>query len=300
MRVHRETRSDDPIAGTDEDLTIAATSFLEQYGAQRFFLYLHYMDVHQYVYDESSAQFGTSYADIYDQSIHWVDRLIGVLFDALERQKLLARTIVVIAADHGEAFLEHGREGHAQDLHEEVTHVPLIVLPPFLLEPGVRVKETVSNADIWPTLLDLLGLPPLPGADGRSLVPLVLAAGGSRAPEAARSAELVRPVFAQLVRGWGRPKAKDSASLVSVTDRGQRLLTAVSGRAPTELYDRTADPGEQRDLAAQRPDDAKRLRALVDGYAKDAAPPWGATPHEVELDELRLNHLRALGYAVEP
>jgi arylsulfatase A-like enzyme len=300
MLVHRETRSGDPIAGTDEDLTIAATSFLEQFGAQRFFLYLHYMDVHQYVYDESSALFGTSYADIYDQSIHWVDRLIGVLFDALERQKLLSRTIVVIAADHGEAFLEHGREGHAQDLHQEVTHVPLIVLPPFLLEPGVRVKQTVSNADVWPTLLDLLGLPPLPGADGRSLVSLVLAAAGSRAPEAARAAELERPVFAQLVRGWGRPKAKDTASLVSVTERGQRLFTAVSGRAPTELYDRVSDPGEKRNLTAEKPDDAKRLRALVDGYAKDAEPPWGAAPREVELDELRLNHLRALGYAVDP
>ena len=87
---------------------------------------------------------------------------------------------------------------------------------------------------------------------------------------------------------------------MSVTDRGQRLLTAVSGHAPTELYGRTDDPGERRDLAAAKPDDAKRLRVLVDGYAKQSAPPWGASPREVELDELRLNHLRALGYVVEP
>ncbi len=84
MRVYRESRTPNPIAGTDEDLTIAATSFLEKFGSNRFFLYLHYMDVHQYVYDESSALFGTSYSDIYDQSIRWVDRLIGVLLDELE------------------------------------------------------------------------------------------------------------------------------------------------------------------------------------------------------------------------
>src|SRR5258705_11354817 len=137
------------------------------------------MDVQHIVYYESSAIFGTSYSDIYDQSIHWVDHLIGALFDELERLDLLSRTIVVIAADHGEAFLEHGREGHAQDLYGEVTHVPLIIIPPFLLEPGVRVHATVSNADLWPTLLELVGLPPLPGADGRSLVPLVLAAAGA-------------------------------------------------------------------------------------------------------------------------
>src|SRR5262249_17914250 len=158
MRVYRESRTPNPIAGTDEDLTISATGFLEKFGAQRFFLYLHYMDVHQYVYDESSALFGTSYSDIYDQSVHWVDRLVGVLLDELEHLDLLSPTIGVIAADHGEAFLEHGREGHAQDLHGEVTHVPLIILPPFLLDPGVRVRATVSNADVWPTLLDLVGL----------------------------------------------------------------------------------------------------------------------------------------------
>jgi arylsulfatase A-like enzyme len=298
MRIYRESRNPNPIAGTDEDLTISATDFLQRFGAQRFFLYLHYMDVHQYVYDEAAAIFGTSYSDIYDQSIRWVDRLVGVLLDELERQDLLQRTVVVIAADHGEAFLEHGREGHAQDLHGEVTHVPLVILPPFLLEPGVRVRTTVSNADVWPTLLDLLGLPPLPNADGRSLVPLVLAAGGAGEP--ADAASLERPVFAQLERGWGQPRVKNSASLVSVTDHGLRLLTALSGKAPTELFDRVADPTEQHDLAAADPGAAKRLRALVHDYAKDARAPWGVRPREVELDELRLNHLRALGYVIDP
>jgi arylsulfatase A-like enzyme len=297
LRIYRESRSPNPIAGTDEDLTISATGFLEKFGDQRFFLYLHYMDVHQYVYDESSAIFGTSYSDIYDQSIRWVDHLVGVLLDALERQGLLQRTLVVIAADHGEAFLEHGREGHAQDLHGEVTQVPLILLPPFLLEPGIRVGATVSNADLWPTVLDLAGLPPLPGADGRSLVPLVLAAAGVDGSDAAA---LERPVFAQLERGWGRPQAKNSASLVSVTDGNLRLLATLSGEPAPRLYDRAADPTEQRDLAATDSAATARLRALVDDYAKSGKPPWGAAPREVELDELRLNHLRALGYVIDP
>ena len=298
LRIHRESRTPNPIAGTDEDLTISATGFLEKFGAQRFLLYLHYMDVHQYVYDESSAIFGTSYSDIYDQSIRWVDRLVGVLLDALERQGLLERTIVVIAADHGEAFLEHGREGHAQDLHGEVTHVPLIILPPFLLDPGIRVRATVSNADVWPTLLDLVGLPPLPDADGRSLVPLVLAAAG--AAPAVEAAARERPVFAQLERGWGRPHAKNTASLVSVTDGNLRLLTALAGKAPPQLFDRAADPAERRDLAASDPESVRRLRALLDDYAKRTQTPWGVAPREVELDELRLNHLRALGYVLDP
>jgi len=235
--------------------------------------------------------------DIYDQSIRWVDRLVGVLFDELESQGLLQRTLVVIAADHGEAFLEHGREGHAQDLHGEVTRVPLILLPPFLIEPGVRVRTTVSNADVWPTLLELVGLPPLPGADGRSLVPLVLAAAGAGGGDGAPAE---RPVFAQLERGWGRPRAKNSASLVSVTDGKLRLLATLSGKNPPQLFDRAADPIERHNLAKSDAADVKRLSALVDDYAKGAHTPWGVAPREVELDELRLNHLRALGYVVDP
>jgi hypothetical protein len=147
-------------------------------------------------------------------------------------------------------------------------------------------------------VLDLVGLPPLPGADGRSLVPLILAAGGARsAPD---PAEADRPVFAQLVRGWGRPKLDHPAALVSVTDGGMRLLTTLPGEGPAELYDRTADPGERNDLAQAEPEAAQRLLGLVQRYAADARAPWGAPPPEVQLDELRLNHLRALGYVVEP
>jgi arylsulfatase A-like enzyme len=297
IRIHRESRSPNPLAGSDEDLTIAALDFLERFGGQRFFLYMHYMDIHQYVYDEEAAIFGTSYSDIYDQSIHWTDRLVGVLLDRLEQMDLLERTIVVIAADHGEAFLEHGREGHAQDLHDEVTRVPLIILPPFLLDPGVRVKTTVSNVDVWPTVLDLVGLSPLPDSDGRSLVPLILAAGGARGVDPAELEP--RPAFAQLVRGWGRPQLEHPASFVSVTDRGMRLFTLLPDAAPAELYDRTADPGERKNLAAAEPAAVERLLGLVRGYAAHAQPPWGSPAPEVELDELRLNHLRALGYAVE-
>ena len=296
VRLHREARTVGPVAGTDEDLTISALAFLDQFGDERFFLYLHYMDVHQYVYDEAAAIFGNGYSDIYDQSIRWVDRLIGVLLEALEEKGLLTRTLVVIAADHGEAFLEHGFEGHARDLHEEVTHVPLILLPPFLLEPGVRVRTTVANVDVWPTLLDLLGLPPLPDADGRSLVSLVFEAGG--APSAGASAQPARPAFAQLLRGWGRTRQKASPSIVAVTHAGKRLF-ASSSSGELQLFDRAADPGEQKNLAEADPQAAAQLKGLIDGYAA-SAPAWGGEPERVELDELRLNHLRALGYLARP
>ncbi len=295
--IQRRTRSPHPLTGTDEDLTLAALDFLERFGEQRFFLYLHYMDVHQYAYDEQSAIFGTSYSDAYDQALHWTDRLIGALLLDLERRGVLDRTLVVIASDHGEAFLEHGYEGHARNLYEEVTHVPLIILPPFLLDPGVRVTATLSNADVWPTLLDILGLPPLPSADGVSVLPLVLEAGGE-AP-GADAERLERPVFSQLARGWGTPKTGDRP-LVSVTWRGKRLIARLDRPERVELYDHALDPAETNDLYRDDPQAAEPLLALVERYRADAKPSWDAPPREVELDELRLNQLRALGYAIEP
>jgi arylsulfatase A-like enzyme len=245
------------------------------------------------VYDDHSAIFGTSYSDVYDQSINWTDRLVGLFLQELDRRDLLDRTIVVLASDHGEAFREHGFEGHARNLYGEVSRVPFVIALPFLLEPGVRVSQTVSNVDIWPTVLDLVGLPPLPGADGVSLLPLVRAAGGL---DPAGPVE-PRPAFAQLARGWGNPKA-DAESIVSVTHDGRRLIVNLDDPKESELYDHINDPTDQKNLIAEDPESAKALRQLIDDYAKKTDSPWGKAPGEAELDELRLNHLRALGYVV--
>ena len=296
-RIRRRTHA--PMAtltGSDEELTISAIDFLEQFGQERFFLYLHYMDIHQYVYDEQAAIFGTSYSDAYDQAIHWTDRLVGSLLSKLDSIGVLDRTLVVIASDHGEAFQEHGCEGHARNLYQEVVNVPFILLPPFLLEPGVRVSETISNADIWPTLLDIVGLPPIPGADGRSMLPLVLKAGGARNPPSSDGLE--RPVFAQLTRGWGNPGAP-ARPLVSVTHAGKRLMVDLDDSEKVEYYDRSVDVAETHDMWEERREEAQALRDLVVHYQEEARSPWGVAPEEVELDELRLNHLRALGYVIK-
>ena len=295
-RVHRASQSPNPLGGSDEDLTLAAQDFLDQWSRERFFLYLHYMDVHQYVYDERSALFGTRYTDAYDQAIRWTDSLVGALVHHLEERGVLDRTLLVIAADHGEAFEEHGFEGHARDLHVETTHVPLILVLPFLLDPPIRVTETISNADLWPTVLDLLGLPALPGADGRSALPLVrraakLATPGTNQPE--------RPVFAQIARGWGNPR-RPPTPIQSVTFSGQRLIETRTQPTRLQYFDREHDRAEQRDLAKERPDAVAPLHALLEEYRQSARSPWGEPPVEVELDEMRLNQLRALGYVIKP
>jgi arylsulfatase A-like enzyme len=284
------------LQGTDEDLTTSAIEFLDNFRGRRFFLYLHYMDVHQYLYDDKAPSFGTSYSDIYDQSINWVDRLIGHLVEALIDRELLAKTLIVLAADHGEAFNEHGSEGHARNLYEEVIHVPLLLIPPFTIEGGVRVSEPVANIDVWPTALDLVGLE-LPHAEGRSLVPLILEAAGAPVPAGGDGLH-GRALFSQLNRGWGRPKTP-SRPLIGVSRGGWQLFHDAEQPARDELYDRARDPGQRANLAAARPEEKAELTRLAQEYLEGAASPWGVETPEVELNEMQLGQLRALGYVVE-
>ncbi len=293
-RLQRRSPGAASIGGTDEDVFTAARDFLEHFGREKFFLYLHLMDLHQYVFDDAADDYGPSYSDAYDKSVDWTDRVIGAVVDALDESGVSPRTLIAIASDHGEAFLEHGREGHAHDLYREVVEVPFVIIPPLILERGIRVEETIANVDVWPTLLDLLGLPPLSGVDGRSMLPLILAAGG--ASSALAAADLSRPVISHLDQRWGG-RGEPSESL-SLTDGAWRVLLQPGKADSVEFYDWSVDPREATNRAAEDPAELQPMLEQIDDYLRSSAPPWGVESPTVEVDELRLNQLRALGYRV--
>jgi arylsulfatase A-like enzyme len=197
----------------------------------------------------------------------------------------------VLAGDHGEAFGEHGREGHARDVYGEVTTTPLIMSFPFRLEPGVVVESASENVDLWPTLLDLLGLSSLDDADGRSRRPELLAAVRGEPAPANES-----PRFAHLDQSWGRSK-QDPRPMVSVSEGSYRLFRKEGEDSP-ELFDRSTDPYEQVDLAEERPEVLERMTKLAEDYLAGAPADW-ADGADVEIDPKELEQLRALGYQVE-
>jgi len=176
-------------------------------------------------------------------------------------------TLFVLTADHGEQFGEHGDWEHG-DMHVENVHVPLIVHGAGIAPR--RIPGVVRLVDVTPTLLALEGLPPLPGAEGRSLVPLL--DGGTLAPI---------PAVSEL--GWRWRVTGDPFALILERDRA-------------ELYDLRADPRERRDVAKERPDVVSELRAFLDAHLaaseRDAPAPAAAKP----LDDTLRERLRALGY----
>lgn len=289
---HRRDTPTSRIAGSDQDITDSAIEFIRVEGHRPWFLYLHYMDVHQYLSDEESALFGTTYSDIYDNSIHWVDRQMQTLFDALDEAGLSDRTIIVLAADHGEEFGEHANEGHAKDLYGEVIQTPLVVRLPFEIRPGIVVETASRNVDIWPTLFDLLGMPAPAESDGRSLVPDVTAAVAGSPPRE------TGPVFAHLDRAWGRVNVAPRW-IVAATDYPHRLIFHPDGSSPNELYDLAKDPGEHENRYESDPETAKRLERSAREYSARAPSSWALEKKTVELDDMMMGQLRAIGYAIE-
>jgi hypothetical protein len=88
---------------------------------------------------------------------------------------------------------------------------------------------------------------------------------------------------------------------VSVTDGDRRYIARFGGADDEELFDHGSDPSEQRNLIEEDGADPADLRELAAAYMESGGePPWGTQAGEVELDEMRLNHLRALGYVIKP
>ena len=276
------------IDGTDIDAVFAATEFLRVNQDRRFFLYVHLMDVHQYISTEETAIFGTSLSDGYDNSIRWEDQQIGEILAMLYRLDLAEKTLVVVASDHGEAFGEHGLEGHARDVHAEVTLTPFLIGFPFRLEPGVVIEEPTQNVDVFPTIMDLVGLEGVPETDGRSLVPWLL---GEAIPD------YPGQDFAHLDRTWGRTD-KDPDPVLAVRQGDHRLIHDVNNPDRDLLYDVKSDRGETRNIASEATAVLNTLRSVAEAHL--ASPPaWDGGAPEIELDEMSLRQLRALGYSIE-
>jgi arylsulfatase A-like enzyme len=108
-------------------------------------------------------------ADLYDANIRYIDDSIGRLLESLGSS--LENTIIIITADHGEAFGEHKYLGHGI-LYEEVARVPLIIYGPGI-KAGTVIKEPVELMDLSPTIADLAGIGRVEGFHGRSLLPML-------------------------------------------------------------------------------------------------------------------------------
>jgi hypothetical protein len=201
---------------------------------ERFVLWTHLFEPHSSYMEH--PEFPSTLSGVqgleekYDYEIAFADRWAGKILAALEETKLDRNTAVVVFGDHGEAWGEHKRYFHGQDLTEEQLRVPLLISVPGQ-KAGV-VHDEVGLLDLGPTLVDLVGAKPMPSFQGRSLLPLV---HGQPLP--------ARPVFSELLPSTATPSHE-----VSMIDQGMKLVHKISERR-WELFDLKSDPRQQKNLA---------------------------------------------------
>jgi len=250
--------------------------------AEPMFLYMHFMDVHEYAAPPEFKNYGDGDVGAYLAAIRWDDDALTRVREKLDERGLLDNSVIVFASDHGEAFGENGKVGHARNSLNSTLATPLLVRFPFAIEP-VRVKNQVRNIDIAPTLLELAGVPVPDEFDGSSLLPLITGAE----PEADRVN------FA----GLGTPLYVDASVQISVSD-GQWTYARNVPPDPSDaefLFDLSVDPGENVNLIDLEPKAAQRMREMLDAKLAEGAAE-SVRESDVRIDPTIAERLRAMGY----
>jgi len=192
------------------------------------------------------------------------DRLIGRVLDTLEQTGLSRNTVVVYCSDHGESAGEHGCWWKA-NYYESSVSIPLIVRHPDLTRRGGIQPAACSLVDLGPTFAEIAGAEPIPGADGRSILPLLRDEGaGDESAAGARAADWTNETFSELI-DRRIDRLVESVNLPSRMIRSGRWKLwhfADSEGLPPSLFDLESDPGEMNDLG-RSPDHEDTRQALL-------------------------------------
>ena len=233
----------------------------------------------------------------YDGALASLDAEIGALVAWLRQRGMLDRTLLIITSDHGENIGDHGLMSHAYSLHDTLIHVPLIVRYPERFPPGQRVTQQVQLTDLFPTMLDVLGLD-VPRVRQELQGVSLLAPTPGTPEERLAYAEMLapHPSVAALNRRTGSPEHTPRPAI----DRALRCLRTPATKViwasdgNHALYDLRLDPHETTNLYAQKPQLATEYLDLLEVWH----PPVGAPPlpPAPPMDPDMRQRLRDLGY----
>lgn len=275
----------------DGAILAALESWLAQPASRPVFAYLHLMSPH-IPYEPPSGTRGFESAEqvdllmrttplddarrdelirLYDETVTHADSVLAEILDVIAARLAIDRTIVVVTADHGEEFFEHGRFGHGKTLYDEVVHVPLVMAGPGV-PVGVAREDAAMLVDVAPTVAKLVGIARGSKWAGRDLL--------EKRPRATAYAELLR----------------EGGLEVYMASDGQRKYLESTEKlgadARVELYDLRADPAESRPLP---PSEREPLREEM-ARLREAARAAPLAREATAIDENAEERLRALGY----
>ncbi|MFO0739904.1 MAG: sulfatase [Labilithrix sp.] len=252
----------DPYVTSDKLTPIA----IEQLGevakdARPFVAWFHYMDCHdEYKTHPESPHYGKKARDLYDEEVFYTDLWIGKLLDYVESQPWGKKTVIIVSADHGEAFGEHNSWRHAHEVWEPLVHVPL-----FMRIPGRRpraIDAPRSGIDVPATIVELVGAKSVPPMTGKSLMPEI---DGAK-PEA-------RDVIVDLPEDDFNEKRR-----AMIHEKTKLIMFGEEIRF--SLFDLESDPGEEKDLWGKNKELTAEMRERFRNANKQIAfaMPRGGVP----------------------
>jgi arylsulfatase A-like enzyme len=294
-------------------LTDAARKWLEeQPQPEPFFLYLHFMDVHE-PYESPEADFRVLWEHLahettrplhaaelppdhmelrppwaddamrrrlaywkarYAAGVRQFDRRVAGFLDDLRRSGILDRSYLIVTSDHGEEL----GWGHGKSLHDHQLRVPLMIRRPGGEGRGERIDRYVRLIDLMPSFLALAGAAVPPGLQGTDISPLLRGAPVPAPSEVFATGVLHKPDM--------------------FTVRTERYKLVVDGGERT-LFDLAADPGETNDVSDERASVAAEMHERLSGHLERSSAAAGLPARTADIPEELRERLRALGYLGE-
>jgi arylsulfatase A-like enzyme/cytochrome c-type biogenesis protein CcmH/NrfG len=262
-----------------DEVTALALAWLNQQPQTPFFLLVHLYDAHAPY--EPPEPYQSRYAsEPYDGGIAYEDAVVGRFLQELKGRKLYDGAVIAVMADHGESLGAHGEQEHGVFLYDETIHVPLIVKLPH--GTGKRIESRVELADVMPTLLESVEMTVPSAMQGASLLGLINGDNG------AIGAWRDRPAYAQT----DYARLSFSWSALQSWRTGKYLYVDAPRR---ELYDETADPATEHNLASSSPAVADTLAAKMESFREKRSSHRPLI--EVIVTPEAQKNLAALGYA---
>ena len=215
--------------------------------------------------------------------VEYVDAQMAVLERALKETGLWEDTLLIITADHGEEFQEHGTLRHGQDLHREVVRVPLIFTGGVMQGRSKRIASPVSLLDLYPTILEFFGVRIPPDTMGQSLWPIIEGESGGR-----------RIVFSEMIEHY-TPKYMFWSAVNGDYHLIKKVGLLEDAPAELNLYRWDTDPGEQHELSSIEPDMAREMEQTMDDFFENLPGKKRLYVSEEQHGEIQ-KVLRAMGY----
>ena len=301
---------------SSQQVSDAAIRWLDGRGRDPFFLTVHYFDPHYDYFHHAEFDRTSGYkgplksgmplddlldrraslspddiaylVGLYREEIAFTDHHFGRLLQHVEQLGLTGDTLVIMLADHGEEFMQHGWIGHTVSLYNELVHVPLLFRLPGRLRPGTSSAPVSSSLDLWPTLAEMFGLtPPAYALDGRSLAPLLA--------DPSKGGDAGRMLFSEVdyVPLLNRSVSNELIAFKTALVMDNHKLIHDRRAETWGLYDLAADPHERTNLIGQRNFEAAFRRELTQWEAA-RKPIRVDTPDVLKPDEIQKP--KSLGY----